>query len=203
MHAPSSVKPKTINSRDMELSERTKTLPCSPKSCSFVQLPSDWQNHPDLAFPGLITKKVPMTSYNASRSIQNRRSLTYYRVIGASNMPSYTASPNLHACAHLYASDRNGLFHSTKLMGVTKWKAMASLSHTVILHETGMALDMVGRGLTGGEREGRWMCQEAWTDRLEDGRITHHSRLWAEGRHVGTTLQDGMVRLVAGEGSKL
>ena len=79
------------------------------------------------------------------------------------------------------------------------WTAMASLSHTVVFHTTGDDLDMIGAG-----GEERWMCQEARSDRLEDGRITHHSRIWADGKHIATTLQDGMIRLPREEGeSKL
>jgi hypothetical protein len=53
-------------------------------------------------------RKVDMTAYNKPRPTLERRQLQYYRVIGA--MPSIEDDANLHACAHLYASDRNGLF---------------------------------------------------------------------------------------------
>ena len=59
-------------------------------------------------FPGLDMRKVDMDKYNRHRKTLDRRQLQFYRVIGA--MPSIEDDPNLHAAAHLYASDRNGLF---------------------------------------------------------------------------------------------
>jgi len=42
----------------------------------------------------------------------------------------------------------------------------------------------------------RWFCQEAWADGARQGRGTHHSRMWSDDElHLGTTIQDGMVRL--------
>jgi hypothetical protein len=49
-----------------------------------------------------------MAAYNDPRKTLDRRQLQYYRVRG--QMPSVLEDPNLHAAAHLYASDRNGLF---------------------------------------------------------------------------------------------
>ncbi|KAL9083971.1 MAG: hypothetical protein Q9159_005464 [Coniocarpon cinnabarinum] len=162
---------------------------------SFLQLPDDWKHHPSLSFPGLTTKKVNMTPYNARRPIEARRSLAYYTPL-YSTMPSYAESPNLHICAHLYASDRNSLFRSADMVGVADWKAMASLSHTVLIHETDERASVAENG------EGKWMCQEAWTDRLADGRVTHFSRIWKGGVHLASTVQDGMLRVQeAGSGS--
>ena len=59
-------------------------------------------------FPGLDMRKVDMAAYNDARETLDKRQLQYYRVLGA--MPSVAEDPNLHAAAHLYASDRNGLF---------------------------------------------------------------------------------------------
>ena len=59
-------------------------------------------------FPGLDVRKVDMAAYNDPRETLDKRQLQYYRVLGA--MPSVAEDPNLHAAAHLYASDRNGLF---------------------------------------------------------------------------------------------
>lgn len=53
-------------------------------------------------------RKVDMTAYNRPRETLDRRQLQYYKVIG--DMPPIEEDPNLHAIAHLYASDRNGLF---------------------------------------------------------------------------------------------
>ena len=59
-------------------------------------------------FPGLRLHKVDMEPYNADKDPLERKSLKYYSVIG--RMPSVEEDPNMHACAHLYASDRNSLF---------------------------------------------------------------------------------------------
>jgi hypothetical protein len=59
-------------------------------------------------FPGLDMRKVDMTAYNSPRITLQRRQLQYYRLIG--ELPKSTDDPNIHAAAHLYASDRNGLF---------------------------------------------------------------------------------------------
>jgi hypothetical protein len=59
-------------------------------------------------FPGLDMRKVDMAAYNDTRETLDKRQLQYYRVLGP--MPRVDEDPNLHAAAHLYASDRNGLF---------------------------------------------------------------------------------------------
>jgi hypothetical protein len=59
-------------------------------------------------FPGLDMRKVDMAAYNEPRETLDRRQLQYYRILGV--MPSVEEDPNMHAAAHLYASDRNGLF---------------------------------------------------------------------------------------------
>jgi hypothetical protein len=49
-----------------------------------------------------------MDGWNEGRQPLEKRHLMYYKVIG--DMPSIDQDANLHAIAHLYASDRNGLF---------------------------------------------------------------------------------------------
>ena len=49
-----------------------------------------------------------MERYNSDKPALDRRNLKYYRVRG--QMPSIEEDPNMHICAHLYASDRNSLF---------------------------------------------------------------------------------------------
>lgn len=74
---------------------------------------------------------------------------------------------------------------------------MASLSHTVILHADIDELDMTDPA----SGEPRWFCQEAWAGGSRHGRGLHESRLWREdGFHVGSTIQDGMVRLKREDG---
>lgn len=81
------------------------------------------------------------------------------------------------------------------------WAAAATLCHTVVFHTGRQALAMDGgdkiEGQKGKERGERWFCQESWSDRAEDDRGMHHSRIWDEsGRHVATTMQDGLIRAV-------
>ena len=59
-------------------------------------------------FPGLLLRKVNMERFNADKPPLERRNLKYYAVRGS--MPSVQEDPNMHICAHLYASDRNSLF---------------------------------------------------------------------------------------------
>jgi acyl-CoA thioesterase len=128
--------------------------------------------------------------------------------------PSYTQDANLHAVAHLYASDRNSLFIIPNLLGVgDKFTRMASLSHTVIFH---VGVDQLlvpdepvdkppnaaptqrsASGPSEKSKERKWFMQESWTTRATGGRGLHTSRLWdpATGVHLATTIQDGLIRL--------
>jgi len=49
-----------------------------------------------------------MDPYNSDKPPLEKRNLKYYCVRGG--MPSVEDDPNMHICAHLYASDRNSLF---------------------------------------------------------------------------------------------
>jgi acyl-CoA thioesterase len=154
----------------------------------FWQHSADNDGYND-AFPGLSIRKVDMEPYNAHRSPSNRRQLQYYRAIGP--MPPFSDDPNLHACAHLYASDRNGLFIISTLLNMSdQFRQMTSLSHSVILHFTGNELSMLDD-----EGAARWFCQEARVCRTADGRGTVDSRLWSDRyNHIGTTYQDALAR---------
>lgn len=144
---------------------------------------------PRTPFPGLDIRKVDMAAYNAARPPVDYRQLQYYRVLGA--LPPPDVDPNLHACAHLYASDRNSMFLVANALGVgDEFGQMASLSHTVVLHVGAEGLAALGQDGTA-----RWFCQEARTERTGDGRGLHGSRIWDEGGvHVASTMQDGMLR---------
>ncbi|KAI9721144.1 MAG: hypothetical protein M1828_005250 [Chrysothrix sp. TS-e1954] len=172
----------------------------------FLALPEAYRKPPHSPpFPGLITKKVDMRPFNHDRNPGSRRQLSYHSAVGP--LPPVSSAPNLHVCAHLYASDRNSLFHTNQLLEVQDKLLVrngavqtASLSHTVIIHVGPEDLDL----LDAGQEEGkRWFLMEAWTDRMSDGRGVYHSKIWGKGgRHVATSLQDGMVRLAwEGEGA--
>jgi acyl-CoA thioesterase len=132
-----------------------------------------------------------MTPINASLSPFDRRQLFFYRAIG--DLPS---DPNIHACAHLYASDRNSLFIVANHFGVSdKFTHMASLSHTVVFHSPASHMMLQTRS-----KKRLWFNQEVWTTRAAGGRAMHHSRIIGPGNtHVATTFQEGMIRVGHGE----
>lgn len=199
--------------------------------------------HPEHFNPigGLHLRKADMTHYNASRDALDRRQLTFYSLRG--NLPlatapspqpedgkySLTREANLHACAHLYASDRNSLFIvPNHLDRGREFTRMASLSHSVIFH-VGIKdlvlppeprIDHPNADRTSWENEklslcaldgyeekdrdadGRkWFVQEAWTTRATGGRGLHTSRMWdyERGVHIATTFQDGLIRFESRE----
>ncbi|KAE8450931.1 hypothetical protein EG329_005371 [Mollisiaceae sp. DMI_Dod_QoI] len=139
-------------------------------------------------FPGLELRKVDMRTYNANKHPQDYRQLHYYTPLG----PIPPTLPNLHACAHLYASDRNSVFVVTNATGTgDNIKAMGSLSHSVIFHVNGKDLVM---------REREWWCQESWTPRSGWGRGVVESRIWRGKTNVASTFQEGQVRWTDKEG---
>lgn len=141
------------------------------------------EQHLTYNFPGLEMRRVDMSSFNASKSPTDYRQLSYYSTIGTIPPTEY----NLHACAHLYASDRNSLFLISNAVGFgDEVGTMGSLSHSVVFHVSSKDLVLRNR---------EWLCQEAWTPRSEGGRGLHESRIWDErGMHVASTWQDGLVR---------
>jgi acyl-CoA thioesterase II len=147
--------------------------------------------HPNDKFPGLKTKKADMSAYNKPREPLERRQLIFYKAIG--ELPE---DPNLHMCAHLYASDRNSLFIVANHYGVGgSFSQMGSLTHTVIFHAP-IADLRLGATVSSDSPQGIWYCKEDRTDRASVGRVTFHSRVWSPtGTHVMTVLQDGLTRL--------
>ncbi|KIV93603.1 acyl-CoA thioesterase II [Exophiala mesophila] len=160
------------------------------------------------AFPGVETRKVNMRAYNPvvpvgggpdGEGTSRWRQLIMYRIIlDKPNPPSDPSSPpqpvdlNLHAAAHLYASDRNSLFMIQHAAGYQNVRtSMASLSHTVVFHGVADTMRM-----TDDQGNPKWFVQEAWTTHNGDKRGCHNSYLWDyyAGRVVATTIQDGMVR---------
>ncbi|KAJ4301367.1 hypothetical protein N0V90_003459 [Kalmusia sp. IMI 367209] len=192
--------------------------------------------HPDHFNPiaGLHIRKADMRKYNEKRAPIDRRQLTFYTLRGALPLPTapyppppqgsikLTREANLHACAHLYASDRNSLFLIPNHLGRPRdFTRMASLSHTVIFHvgirellmppepriahlkavptlfEDGPLPLCNIEGDKTGDKDGRkWFVQESWLARAAGGRGLHTSRMWdyETGTHIATTMQDGLIR---------
>lgn len=143
-------------------------------------------------FPGLQSKKVDMHSYHQDQPPLDRKGLHYYSVIG--DQAEQSADANLDACAHLYASDRNSIFTVSQILGLQEsYSMLASLSYTFVFHNVNAGYISAVDAKNG---ESKWFLQEVWSDRAADGRVMHHSRIWDdEGRHLATTMQDGLLRL--------
>ncbi|EXJ75121.1 uncharacterized protein A1O5_01817 [Cladophialophora psammophila CBS 110553] len=168
------------------------------------------------AFPGVETRKVNMARYNGKAELgggtngngaSRWRQLLFYRLI-QDDEPSEERQEaandlNLHAAAHLYASDRNSLFLIQRALGYEAVRTtMASLSHTVVFHGLADHLRMVVDDDPQHHRQGgtsKWFVQESWTSNGGDNRGCHHSLLWDHeaGRVIGTSIQDGMLRFPA------
>ncbi|KIW03487.1 acyl-CoA thioesterase II [Verruconis gallopava] len=141
-------------------------------------------------FPGLKTRKVDMTRYNEGKEALDRRQLMYYRVIG--DMPKVADDANLHAAAHLYASDRNGLFPIANFLDLgDNYSAIASLNHTFIFHEEAAGISTINE-----ETGEPWnFISEEKLDHVGHGRGLAVWRFWREdGLHVASAFQDGMMR---------
>jgi acyl-CoA thioesterase len=131
-----------------------------------------------------------MTAHNTSDPL-NYRTLSLYRPFGT--LP--VSQPNLHACAHLYASDKNSLFLVSNALGFGDHVGtMGSLSHSVVFHVRIEELLFQEERTKGGEK-GEWCIQEASTSRSGQGRGMHESKIWnSRGVHVASTWQEGLVR---------
>lgn len=100
---------------------------------------------------------------------------------------------NLHACGHLYSSDRNSLFLAQRALAFEKCSGhIGSLSHTVNFHSHASDLCMVD-----GTGRRKVYAQEAWVSNSGADRVCHNSRLWdmESGQILASTVQDGMMRI--------
>lgn len=169
------------------------------EECPGMDVPWYWQRRKTTGlndeFPGLTARKVDMQCYNERKHPLHRRQLILYRTIG--ELP---ADPNLHLCAHLYASDRNSLYIVANHVDIGDiWTQMGSLVHSVTFHN-GMNdlwfLPSTDDHSPLDDPSGRWFCKEDWTDRVAHGRAMFHSKVWSSnGRHVASVSQDGMIRV--------
>lgn len=155
-----------------------------------------------LAFPGVETRKVDMTPYNGTATrgggpngskVSQWRQLIFYRMRKEGPGDLDEMNLNLHACAHMYASDRNSLFLAQRALGYEKELApMGSLAHSVVFHGAAEDMRMVDE-----KDDDKWFVQEAWTSASGENRLVHNSRLWdyKEGKIIAQTTQDGMMRI--------
>lgn len=209
--------------------------PAAPSNDSEQFREAYLPSHPEHFNPlaGLHIRKANMARYNNMKQPLDRRQLLFYTLRGALPLPTapfpppvgklnLTREANMHACAHLYASDRNSLFivpnHLDRPRDYTR---MASLSHSVVFHvgirdlimppeprinhsnadptlwENEPLLVCNIEGYDRGDQDGRkWFVQEAHLTRATGGRALHTSRMWDydTGVHIATTFQDGLIR---------
>jgi acyl-CoA thioesterase len=145
-------------------------------------------------FPGLDMRKPDMNAYNQTRTTLDRRQLQFYRLLGS--LPPAKEKSILHAAAHLYASDRNGLFAIPNFLdNGDEYSAMASLNHTVIFHTEAEGLSMVDEA-----NDTKWFCLEESIDHISHGRALAIFKIWdvKSGRPVATAMQDGLIRMEPG-----
>ncbi|CZT19127.1 uncharacterized protein RCC_04973 [Ramularia collo-cygni] len=162
-----------------------------------MDLPFYWKRMAETGindpFPGLECRKVDMSEYNKDRHPLDRRQLILYRTIG--EMPN---DPNMHLCAHVYASDRNSLYIVANHFELGDYfSSMSSLAHTMIFHSPVEAYRFGTSGKRGllHDETGRWFCLEISGSRMGGGRAVHNCRIWnSEDEHVVTTMQDGLIR---------
>ena len=173
------------------------------------------------AFPGLDQRKVDMRKFNGTAveaardggyTARRWRLLVFYRLLRESDVEDKMKQNdigadededdlNLHACAHLYASDRNSLFLGQRALGFENIIGqMGSLAHTVVFHGSPERARMVDKA---GIR--KTYVQESWASNSGADRLCHHSRLWDynEGRVIATTMQDGMMRMATDAKSRV
>jgi len=164
----------------------------------YLALSPEERGNDDL-FPGLEATQPDMQPYNKDRHPLDRRTLLFYRTTGGA-LP--LDDPNLHLCAHLYASDRNSLYHPIHHMDVADlYTQMASLVLTVSFHDPvkdllfGPSESGVKGPVVDASEKGKWFALEDWTSRSGHGRAMNHAWLSGpEGRHVATVTQDGLIR---------
>ncbi|KAH5326874.1 hypothetical protein HBI12_074380 [Parastagonospora nodorum] len=226
--------------RDVLEGKETEPMehPAAPSNDSEYFHETYLKAHPDHFNPiaGLHLRKADMSKYNEKRNALDRRQLTFYSLRGSLPLPtapyppraeftgkiSLTREANMHACGHLYASDRNSLFIVPNHLDLPRdYTRMASLSHSVIFHVGIKDLVMPAEprishpdadptlwedgslplcnleGHHEGDIDGRkWFVQEAHLTRATGGRALHTSRMWhyERGVHIATTFQDGLIR---------
>ncbi|RDW57719.1 hypothetical protein BP5796_12520 [Coleophoma crateriformis] len=168
------------------------------------------------AFPGLEMRKVDMRRYHQLASaggvngkgdkIQagKWRLLLFYRLLREQDVQEDMRAQgqevvededdfNLHACAHLYASDRNSVILAQRALGFGSLIGqLGSLTHTVIFHGPLSSIRMVND-----KAMRKLYVQESWTSNSGADRVCLNSRLWdyEAGCIIATTVQDGMMRI--------
>lgn len=137
-----------------------------------------------------------MRPYNATVEPKDRIQLQYYSIIGP--LPPVEEEPNLHAAAHIYCSDSNGLFILPNFLqedNANAYHALGSLHHSMAFHTEPEDISWYGK-----DGKPRWFCQEAWIGRFAYGRGLTPSKYWSEdGVHVISTFQDGLMRFGLGK----
>lgn len=185
--------------------------------------------HPDGTFPGVEMRKVDLDGSNfnpkavAQGGVGQYRFLHMYRMIEPDESPLESSSSssnagaeeedednnewrrlNLSLAAHLYASDRNGLFLIARALGFGNGLFdITSLSHSVVFHAAPEQLLMQAPQRSLGNIQHTWFVQEAWSSVSGGNRAMHESRLFSwneqsgEAEVLASTFQEGLCRLTS------
>ncbi|KAJ6261988.1 hypothetical protein Dda_2789 [Drechslerella dactyloides] len=156
-------------------------------------------------YNGVEIRKVDMEAANRSRPLHEHRKIQIYRPVG--QLPPDQQSI-LSLCAHIYASDRNGMFAITDPHNVgNDIIHTGSLSHTLIFHANPTKLlfrPSDSSSSSDSDNDGSspdWAVLEQFGDGASEGRGVVRGRLWnVDGTLLATTVQDAVVRVRVDEG---
>ncbi|KAI0596804.1 thioesterase-like superfamily-domain-containing protein [Biscogniauxia sp. FL1348] len=163
------------------------------------KLGSATQTTTTTTFPGLEMRKVDLSSYNAERTLTERRELILYRLLaplGEGEEEGGDGGCDAHILAHAYGADRNGLLMVGNHAGFGyDLGRAASLSYSFVVHVNPADAVMAYSDTDDVDRLEGWWVQEACFPRVEAGRAIIMSKIWSPtGVHVATMYQDGILR---------
>ncbi|EPS39240.1 hypothetical protein H072_6964 [Dactylellina haptotyla CBS 200.50] len=143
-------------------------------------------------------RKVNVEEENKARPLHKHRKVQIYRPVGS--LPPEELSA-LSICAHVYASDRNGMFAVTGPHNLSdNILHTGSLSHTVVFHANPSKL--LFNDAANEDDPSAWTILEQFGDSASEGRGLIRSRMWsADGTLLASILQDALIRVrIDGDG---
>ncbi|KAK7205285.1 thioesterase-like superfamily-domain-containing protein [Myxozyma melibiosi] len=151
-----------------------------------------WASDPDSGFVQIkhavdVRRAPEQDPATIPDNFEDRRMYHSYKTI----LPLPDDDPNMHLAAHIYASDRNSLFTSSRLINrVDDINRVVSLSHTIIFYPPSKP----SRGLFV-RADKSWNTMESWTTRSGDGRLSYVGRMYDdEGEMFAEFMQDGLCK---------
>ncbi|KAK6533389.1 hypothetical protein TWF694_002337 [Orbilia ellipsospora] len=172
----------------------------NPKKCEIapaVDVPS-WIEHIKRKgmkeqYTAVDLRKVDVDEENKSKPLHEHRKVQIYRPIGTFPPDEESA---LSICAHVYASDRNGMFAVTGPHKVSdNILHTGSLSHTIIFHANPSKLLFKDTNEADTDPSA-WTVVEQFGESASDGRGMIRSRLWSpDGTLLASVMQDALIRV--------